>query len=346
MSSSLLPNPSGRRRGFTLVELLVVIAIIAVLIGLLLPAVQQVRQTAARIKCANNLKQLGLALMNYHDGNGALPYARKYDIWDTYTWTELILPYVDENADYQYYSTLFTTPYNENYPGPNGPIASGNSSPAGTSVLSLFSCPSDPAPRQDESGEFAFIRGNYRGCTGSGDMYGDSTDSTAGPWGRGVFAVLPGQSVDAGARIGSVRTTLSSIGDGDSNTLMLAEGMISGNSAGAWSGPMGEEWYGNMGGSLFSAALTPNSTSADHVYGPCPADASDPSYPAPCTSIAGDQWFTPCGAGSFAAARSYHRGGANVAMADGSVHFVLNSVSLTVWRGLGTANGEEAAELP
>ena len=284
--------------------------------------------------------------MNYHDGNGALPYARKYDIWDTYTWTELILPYVDQNADYQCYSTLFETPYSETYPGPNGPIASGNSSPAGTTVLSLFSCPSDSAPRLDESGEFAFVRGNYRGCTGSGDMYNGPADSSAGPWGRGVFGVILGQSVDPGAAIPSVRTTLNSIGDGTSNTLMLAEGIISGNSAGVWSGPIGEEWYGNMGGSLFSAALAPNSTTADRIYGPCPADAGDPSYPAPCSSIGSDAWWTPSGSGSYVAARGYHFGGVNITMADGSVHFVSNSINLTVWRGLGTANGGESAELP
>src|SRR2546430_13245393 len=90
--------PNNQRRGFTLIELLVVIAIIAVLIGLLVPAVQKVREAANRLACTNNLHQIVLATFNYHDSYSYFPYARKADGDQSFNWYHLILPYMEQKG--------------------------------------------------------------------------------------------------------------------------------------------------------------------------------------------------------------------------------------------------------
>jgi prepilin-type N-terminal cleavage/methylation domain-containing protein/prepilin-type processing-associated H-X9-DG protein len=342
---------TGRlRRAFTLIELLVVIAIIAILIGLLLPAVQKVREAAARTKCANNIKQLALACHSYQDAKGQLPYGRKYDIWDTYTWTINVLPFVEQTAVFGGYWTLPQTGYQTNYPGPNGPIGDDPQLRASrTANIPVFYCPSDNGPLGNEmnTAPYDFLRGNYRGCVGSGDMYGAATDSTTGPWGPGIFGVVSGQSVDSGAKVKTAPPRLEAIPDGSSNTLLLSEGLISNvGPSNGWGGVMGEIIYGNMGGALFSASLTPNTSSPDRPIGPCPQDQGDTTYLAPCLSLGGNAWWTPSAQGAYAGARSRHTLGVNVALGDGSVRFVADSIDQRIWRGLATKAGGEAVSLP
>jgi prepilin-type processing-associated H-X9-DG protein len=175
-------------------------------------------------------------------------------------------------------------------------------------------------------------------------MYGAATDATSGPWGVGVFAVKSGQSFDLNAAVPTRGVTLAALTDGTSTTLMLSEGMVP--SVTWWGGPIGGHIYGNMGGALFSASLTPNSPSPDRVVGPCPQDNGDGIYRAPCLTLGGNAWWTPSAAGAHAAARSGHPGGVNAALADGSVRFFSQDVDVSLWRGLGTRGGGESVAMP
>jgi prepilin-type N-terminal cleavage/methylation domain-containing protein/prepilin-type processing-associated H-X9-DG protein len=341
------------RRGFTLIELLVVIAIIAVLIALLVPAVQKVREAAARAECSNNLKQLALGCHNYHDARGQLPYGRKFDNWDTYSWSVLVLPYIEEANVYLGYVSINVMDWQPFYPGSNGPI--GNVAvqrQARESIIPTFLCPADNGPNTNEIGttDYGMVRGNYRACTGSGDMYGSGTDATGGPWGVGVFGVVPFQTTDPAGKIFTTTgpktagVKLIAITDGTSNTVMLSEALSPDTSKG-WGGPIGSILYGNMGGGLFTTTIAPNSSSPDRPIGPCPQNQGIAGYTAPCVSLGGNAWWTRSAVGAYVGARSKHPGGVNVALADGSVRFVADGIDLGVWRAVGTRSNGETVSL-
>lgn len=351
-----------RRTAFTLVELLVVIAIIGVLVALLLPAIQAAREAARRSTCTNNLHQISLACANYESTHGQLPYARKYDIWDAYTWTQLILPELEFQAVRDLYHTLTKTPYTPSPNGTNGPLGDdARLRQARHTKIDPYYCPSDVTPQQNEldTPSFGFWRGSYRACVGNGDMYGEvltefvvagDPNFTRESFRPGAFSVKHDQALNRDSETGTrfkVETesvSLRQIADGSSKTILLSEGLVP--ITDGWGGALGETIYGNMGGALFSTAITPNSSAPDRPIGPCPRDVGDLAYSAPCLSrTAGAAWGQPAGRTAYAGARSAHRGGVNVAMVDGSVAFVGESVDLIAWRAAGTRDGEEPRSL-
>jgi prepilin-type processing-associated H-X9-DG protein len=313
------------------------------MLAIVVPAVQKVRGAVSRIQCANNLKQLAIACLNYESRHQTLPYGRKYDIWDSYTWTQLTLPYIDQDAVYRCYWTLPQTGYKAGQmPGPNSPIGDDASLKQGREAnIQVWYCPADSAPCENEidTNQFGFLRGNYRGCVGNGDLYGNRTNMTDGGWGPGIFSVRARQSFDPGAAIRTVGVRFSEIVDGTSNTILLSEGIVP--TVASWGGALGEIIYGNMGGALFSTTLPPNSAAPDELIGPCPQDRGDLVYREPCRSIGVYAWWTPSASGAHAAARSTHSGGVNAALADGSVRFFTNATDHAVWRAMGTRDRME-----
>jgi prepilin-type N-terminal cleavage/methylation domain-containing protein/prepilin-type processing-associated H-X9-DG protein len=201
---------TSRRRGFTLIELLVVIAIIAILIGLLLPAVQKVREAAARAQCQNNLKQFGIAIHSYHDAVGVIPYLRSGGGQNRHTWALLILPYIEQDNVLRTYQDTFTgtnkTDGFNNHTSTEPAMVT-----ARQATVKTFLCPSRHGGGQALSpittgSTVTGLASDYAACTG---------DSTAVP-SNGVF-----QRVNSNHM--RVQVRLLDITDGTSNTFVLGE---------------------------------------------------------------------------------------------------------------------------
>jgi prepilin-type N-terminal cleavage/methylation domain-containing protein/prepilin-type processing-associated H-X9-DG protein len=303
------PRLGSRPYAFTLVELLVVIAIIGILIALLLPAVQAAREAARRSQCTNNLKQLGLAMHNYHDVHKVFPYGFQTEIAGCThrrdCWFQRILPFIEQK------------PFSDKYEADKTEyIHSIPKSLAGT-IVGAMMCPSDPSgPAFGGGGSDNGFQGNYVVCAGGGtgtttiDMNIIKTDT------GGLFS----QNSACGFR---------DCLDGSSNTLLASEAIIRGSTGGNW-GEAGGYWGGAPHGSYaFSTAEPPNTSVADRVYS--------------CKSITWPK--APCENGNAGGltgrwnfARSYHPGGVNTALADGSVRFVSETIDRLTWRYLGIRN--------
>lgn len=319
-----------RSRGFTLIELLVVIAIIAVLIGLLLPAVQKVRDAAARAKCQNNLKQLGLAIHNYEGANGCFPSSGTYPtatVAVSFSMQALILPHI-EQANLQNLIN-FSLPYSAQ------PLVTQQRVPT-------FICPAEVNARERVDGALTHYPCNYAGNQGSWFVY----DPVTGMGGDGALPV-------------NGRVTPADMIDGTSNTLGMAEvkaytpylrdggtpnglGVAAPSSTAQVTGYGGSfktdsghtEWVdARVHQTGFTTVFTPNTKVIFNSGGT--------NYDIDFNS---SREGSTTNRQTYAAvtARSYHGGGlVNTLRMDGSVRPVSNNIALTTWRALGSRNGGE-----
>ena len=296
-------RPLIRSRAFTLVELLVVITIIGILIALLLPAVQTAREAARRSQCVNNLKQLGLGLLSYHDALQSFPPGMTYysntQLNDKFTWPIFLFRYVEQGDLYD--KIKF-----------NSDMGSCGANAAVMGVaLPVFQCPSDG---KSDFGHTCRTRNSYVGNTGIG-YFRWEYPPTQKP---GIFQQ-------------NTVLQISDITDGTSNTVGISEIIkVQGTLEfrGAWS---------YCEGCLYQHDRTPNTRLPDESrVGFCPtADATHPKAPCIGTYSAFNTRR------SLLSARSMHPGGVHVLLMDGSVRFVGDSVELATWQALGTVAGNE-----
>ncbi len=302
------------RPGFTLIELLVVIAIIAILIALLVPAVQKVRESAARMQCQNNLHNLALATHSFHDANKSMP-ASMGSSWCCWgTWPILIMPYIDQGN----LAGLYVNWGGDDSTGPRYSAAP-NTTNVSSRRLAVLTCPSD-MPNMPFGG---LTNHNYAANHGNTD-YGQAERLNGTVFGGAPFKPARNKFQS------SSEITFQSITDGVSNTLLFAEVV-----QGQGSDLRGFIWWGDAAN--FTAYNGINSSTPDVIYTP---GYCNNQVDLPCTG-------TPTATNpTMMAARSRHSGsGASVALCDGSVRFVTQTISLATWRALATSRGGESVSI-
>lgn len=328
-SRPFFPSQYWRRlRGFTLIELLVVIAIIAVLIALLLPAVQQAREAARRTQCKNNMKQLGLAIHNYHDTFGKFPLNRLSNrnvgtnfmtaTWGTLGWLAMILPNIDQ-------APLFNTINASDRTGANECIISNGSQASNVAarrrVITAFLCPSNPQEPVQSNG------------SGGGDDWGSGLDGGRTDyvgnmgWMNAAHRDCP-EGIYGGNWNGAAWADTSDIG-----TLSGCNGVI------GWQGCIGiaqildgtSTTMAVLEDHHWTSKATPGTQQADNLWmgGYAIHSTKMPINWDPAGDFRCDQWS------------SVHVGGAHGLLADGSVRFVSENIDWQIRRALGTRIGAE-----
>jgi prepilin-type N-terminal cleavage/methylation domain-containing protein/prepilin-type processing-associated H-X9-DG protein len=326
---SMVRSHFRKRVGFTLIELLVVIAIIAVLVGLLLPAVQKVREAANRMSCSNNLKQMGLALHMYHNTYSKFPYGANDNYRDSngncyssVPWGVVILPYIEQQSLYNQFNVAFTPgtllgTYNN--PPNNTNVADPTQNPAAVAVKT-YQCPSSPsqgAVYQDTWDNSGSAYGPYIGSP-SWTVSASDYIAISGLLGHFVRNYLPGTSFDHnGVLTDNFQVSIAQITDGTSQTWMVGECAgapnvyITGNILYATPpyDPTSTSFY-------ISGNAWADETNGDQWIGGNTYDGLNPVGGGPCTiNCANIQGFF-----------AFHSGGASFLFADGHVTFISQTL--------------------